>query len=101
MMLGYKVFGIASLLLTAVAAIPSYGGKGPKGHGHSSEKKCLTDQEAVEITQTYGKLFQKFDLKVADALVADGFQFISDSFAAVFAPSLPVCPAAVCNIDPT
>ena len=86
-MLGHGILAITStlaLLLTAVSSMPDPDEKSFQAYHHRGEK-CLSDQDAVEITQTYGNLFSHdFDQKGVNRLIADEFHFISDSYAAGF-----------------
>ena len=66
------------LFLGLVNAAPT-----PGENGHDNDwwdgQKCLTDQEASDISTAFEGFYGVFDLAQAESLIADDFQSISDS----------------------
>jgi hypothetical protein len=61
--------------LGLVTAVPN---PGHDNDGHH-RRKCLTDKEASDISAAFENFYVKFDIKVAESLLADEFQSFSDS----------------------
>jgi hypothetical protein len=66
------------LFLGLVSAAPTPGEDGHDNHWWDGQK-CLTDQEASDISTAFEGFYGVFDLAQAESLIADDFQSISDS----------------------
>lgn len=78
-MRGLSFFPVILVLLYGIANAFPNPGEDDRDEYRRHDHKCLTDQEAVEIANTFESFYVSFDAAKAERLIADEFQLFSDS----------------------